>query len=752
MSRIVSRSLGSAVRALTRPEFAILAFAMLSSSCTDSTAPAPRRPVTLAAQHSVSGGTANVALSTSNAAITQTSNTAWTLAKTGAVNTSSKTVTWTINATKQSTKAGQLVVTGFVAVTNSGTANATIGNIVANLQTKSGSSWQSVSADCADATHDDAATSCKIDPKASSENLAVFAENAASGSLKFMDANANTVFSLVPEQGIAPGATVTLLFAATFDNTVLHLSAGQGVRAEVIVTFGHSTANKPSAENVDINGNGVIDADEAWVRSIPTRLGLTVPAQQADNSTLTIHDAASNITTTGDVTFSNAQFSIGATSGTVTVSYNSGANGGKITNCATGTGAGTTVNVGGFVFPVDGSVGLQACNTQDIGPTPTCTAGTLGCGWQTGNLTTYTQGEWGGDVTTTAAKELLEADFTTVYTATFFKLVVGGTFTMTFDSPVAIENYLAQSGAAAPLDANLGDPTTSASGKFGGDVVSLKLNVDFSDAGFTTSSAGLKFGDLTICNTGLSSLNGVTVRQFLNATNSLLGGGTSSYGSIDDLQPIAVDLNTAFADGVPSTFAQTSLVNGTSCGWSDGDMTTYVQSEWSAGLSATTAKSLLEAHFNTVYAETFGILRVGGTFLMSFDGAPAIEAYLPQTASPGALDATLDDPTTSASGAFGGEVVTLQLNVDFSDAGFITGTAALKFGDLTICNSGVTALNGATVRQFLAAANQLLGGGTSTYGTISDLQPIASKLNGAFLDGTPSTFAQASLVKGTSCG
>jgi hypothetical protein len=751
MSRVVSPSLLKRACAPTLPEFAILALAMLSAGCADSTAPAARRPAALEAQHSLSGGTANVALSTSNAAISQTSNTAWTLAKTGAVNTSSKTVTWTITATKQPTKAGELVVTGFVAVTNSGSANATIGNIVANLQTKSGSSWQSVSADCADATHDDAATSCKIDPKASSENLAVFAENAASGSLKFMDANANTVFSLVPQQGIAPGATVTLLFAATFDNTVLHLSAGQAVRAEVIVSFGHSTANKPSAENVDINGNGVIDADEAWVRSIPTRLGLTVPAQQADNSTLTIHDAASNITTTGDVTFSNAQFSLGATSGTVTVSYNGGANGGKITNCATGTGAGTTVNIGGFVFPVDGSVGLQSCNTQDIGATPPCTSGALGCGWQTGDLTTYTQGDWGGDVPSSAAKALLESDFTTVYTATFFKLIVGGTFTMTFDSAVAIEDYLAQSGTAAPLDANLGDPTTSASGKFGGDVVALKLNVDFSDAGFTASSAGLKFGDLTMCNTGLASLNGITVRQFLDATNTLLGGGTSSYGSIADLQPIAVDLNAAFADGAPSTFAQTSLVNGPSCGWKNGDLNTFDQSAW--GVPSTGAGTTLNANYSSVYASTFGIVEVGipgaTGFSMQFDTAIGVFDYLPTLGAPAALDADLFDTLISSSGQFGGDVLALRLNVDFSDANVLPSTVNVKFGDLTMCGfTTLTALNGTTVRSFLGTVNTLLGGGSGTY-SIAQLDPITIDLNNAFSAGMVSSFAQAHLVNGT---
>jgi hypothetical protein len=49
-----------------------------------------------------------------------------------------------------------------------------------------------------------------------------------------------------------------------------------------------------------------------------------VPAQQADKNAVTIMDSASNITTTGDVTFSSAEFNIGATSETVTVSYASG--------------------------------------------------------------------------------------------------------------------------------------------------------------------------------------------------------------------------------------------------------------------------------------------------------------------------------------------------------------------------------------------------------------------------------------------
>jgi hypothetical protein len=90
----------------------------------------------------------------------------------------------------------------------------------------------------------------------------------------------------------------------------------------------------------------------------------------------------------------------------------------------------------------------------------------------------------------------------------------------------------------------------------------LKLNVDFSDASLLPASTGLRFGDLTICKTGLTALNGASVRQFLAAANTVLGGGSSSYGAVSDLEPLAASLNSAFIDGTASSFAQTNLLNG----------------------------------------------------------------------------------------------------------------------------------------------------------------------------------------------
>jgi hypothetical protein len=507
-------------------------------------------------------GQAAVSLVSSNAALTQTSNTSWTLTKTGAVDTAGKTVTWTITATKGSTVPGQLVVSGFMAVTNTGSKGATIGNIVVNLQTKSGSSWVSRSADVADATSGDAATTAHIDPKASSENKATFNENSASGALQFEDANSNTLFSLQPEKTIAPGATQSLLFSATFDNNVLALPVGKAVRAEVIVSFGNAGSQSPSAPNTDINGNGIIDPDETWVRSIPTRLGLTVPAQAPDNSTVTISDTPSDIATTGTVTFSGSTFNIGSTTGTVSVHYDGGTSGGTITNCAHLTGSGTMVNVGGFPFPIVSPINLLACDTETIGST-TCTPGAAGCGWHDGDLTTYTQTFWSDDAT---ASTNLGNNYNTVYASTLGVVEVGipgaGGFSMRFSDPSFVLAYLPASGTAAALDADVLNPTTTSSGVFGGDVLALQFNIDFSDSGFLAGSAGVAFGNLTVCGlTATPGLNGLTVRQVRDQANLALGGGTASY-DIPTLDPIVFNLDAAFNGGAASLFAQAHLVNG----------------------------------------------------------------------------------------------------------------------------------------------------------------------------------------------
>lgn len=177
--------------------------------------------------------------------------------------------------------------------------------------------------------------------------------------------------------------------------------------------------------------------------------------------------------------------------------------------------------------------------------------------------------------------------------------------------------------------------------------------------------------------------------------------------------------------------------------WQSGDLTTYSQVTWP---DDSAARAIVINNFNTVYASSFGVMEVGipGTagFSMRFDSGIATLVYLPVNGPSAALDADLFDPTTSASGGFGGDVVALQLNVDFSS--YTAGTSGLRFGDLLVSGLATTALNGLTVRQVLADANIALGGGT-TVASIADLDALAQNLNASFLSSMPSVFVQEHL-------
>jgi PEP-CTERM motif len=191
-------------------------------------------------------------------------------------------------------------------------------------------------------------------------------------------------------------------------------------------------------------------------------------------------------------------------------------------------------------------------------------------GFSTGQFVTYTEGEWssGG-----VAAPLLAADYDSVYQGTAGDLIVGvtgtpGQFFLELESSGAVLGFIPTSGQASALTTNLLDPTTSQTGVFGGDVVALALDVDFSKAGLLGTSS-TPFGDLVLVNFGPASspnsvnpfeeLNGLTVNQFLATANTCLGGGPCQLG-IDNTDQITLDLGAAFFEGSPSTFAEDHLV------------------------------------------------------------------------------------------------------------------------------------------------------------------------------------------------
>ena len=509
-------------------------------------------------------GTANLRLSGLNPAIVQSGSSAWTLDKQGELDALGSTVTWTLSAEEIATVSGQLQISGQLILENTGSGPATVGNIVVSLQKKVAKKWVTQSSDVADATDGDAATTAKIYAAASSENKSSFTENSASGALEFMDATNNTLFSLVPQVLIGSGQTRTLLFSASFNNNdaALKLLPGTQIRAEVIVTFGNATTSGNSTANVDINGNGTLDADEARVRSVPSRLTVTVPAAVNGNGTVTLSDTLADIATTGTVTFQNAQFNLGATTGTVTATVAGGASGGTITNCAHLTSAGQTTNVGGSTFPLVAALDLEDCSTVDVGAVTTCQPGQAGCGWHAGDLVTYAQGQYGGTPGSASGATLLAAQYNGVY-AGLFEVGRPGTtgFSLVFTTASAMFAYLPATGTPAALNADLLNTTSSASGQFGGDVAALKLNVDFSDLDVLGGSADLRIGDLSLCGLANGSLNNISVRTFLGMANTALGGGSTGI-AISELDTLTRDINTSFEGGAVSAFAADHLVNG----------------------------------------------------------------------------------------------------------------------------------------------------------------------------------------------
>lgn len=521
----------------------------------------------------------------------------WTLDKTVTGNTvdpstGQGTVTWTVTATKDSSGPATYSVHGGLTVTNTGSAPATIGNIVVNLQKpnnpKKGSnaSYVSIAANVADATNGDAATAAQLVAAGSQENAAAnaawgtnnytvsgakgtFSETSCSGSLEFTDASNNTAFSLVPQPSIPVGGSVTLLYHADFDISCLP-SVGTTLRVEAIVTFGNAGARGGSGatgSNIDISGNGQLDADEAKVRSVPCRvtLGALLPPQEANDSVIVTDTGA---TTTGTVTISNpvgfdgvfpATVSL-STSWDVSVDVDGGIDGGTVCNAASlsGTAVGGTLGtiVGYQTVYDDATMTYQQvpvyatyeCAPAAEGQASSCIdVNSSDDIPDNGDFCSFSQGGFGGSG---YPFDLLSANFATLYPSGVEAGIAGvGGFSMRFTNAAAVQSYLPAGGGANPLNADLTNPTSTSSGQFGGQLLALKLNVALSDAAVTPGG----FGDLYYCD-ATSSLNGQTVRQILSAAETALGGGAVPSGyTYASLAGLAANLDLSF-DGKSTEF------------------------------------------------------------------------------------------------------------------------------------------------------------------------------------------------------
>src|SRR5215217_2188547 len=91
-------------------------------------------------------------------------------------------------------------------------------------------------------------------------------------------------------------------------------------------------------------------------------------------------------------------------------------------------------------------------------------------GFMFGEFVTHSQDGWGGNPAVPgSAAALISEKFFFIYPGG--GVLVGSTRSMLFTGPTPVLNYLPTSGANAPLSATLVDPTSTASGAFGGHVL-----------------------------------------------------------------------------------------------------------------------------------------------------------------------------------------------------------------------------------------------------------------------------------------
>ena len=222
------------------------------------------------------------------------------------------------------------------------------------------------------------------------EGQSLFTENTASGKLSFTDRRFNTMFSLVPEASIQPWTDLPLVFSASYDNTVLNLGTNAQLRFEVIVTFGNHPLGGPNHtdENVDINGNGVIDADEHKVRSIIALFEQDGAGTRSNaNATLALSDTHPQTSRRPARSRSRTRRSTSAPRpGTVKVSYDPGTNGGSVTNCVHGTGTWRQSDGRLVLVRRRRTVAAADLHHGDDRATGLYTSGTVGCGWHDGDV------------------------------------------------------------------------------------------------------------------------------------------------------------------------------------------------------------------------------------------------------------------------------------------------------------------------------------------------------------------------------
>ena len=129
---------------------------------------------------------------------------------------------------------------------------------------------------------------------------------------------------------------------------------------------------------------------------------------------------------------------------------------------------------------------------------------------------------------------------------------------------------------------------------------------------------------------------------------------------------------------------------------------TFPQTTWGGTPKGTNIAARLTNHFAALYG-TNG-LRIGTTNGLTFTNVRAIQLFLPAGGRAASLVRSQVNPLRSEGGSLAGQVLALQLNVDFSNHGLL----ATGFADLRLAPG--QPLAGSTVAQVLVRGHAVLGG------------------------------------------
>jgi len=166
---------------------------------------------------------------------------------------------------------------------------------------------------------------------------------------------------------------------------------------------------------------------------------------------------------------------------------------------------------------------------------------------------TQTPGGWGSPAEGDNAGVYRDANFATAFPD---GLVVGGDFTLTLTSALAVEEFMPPGGDPQALTKNEVDPGSLTGqdqlGSFAGHVVALTLSITFDECitcdPFGTNNVPLK--DLIFDDGGV--FDGMTVEAVLAEANRVLGGGAIDQFTISQLNDALTAVNENFVDGDPA--------------------------------------------------------------------------------------------------------------------------------------------------------------------------------------------------------